>query len=68
MMKNLRIKIKKFSEIIDKIDEALYPIIGLPSYEKYLEHFKKNHPGEKPMSKAEFFKEAQDKKGDNVKC
>ncbi len=52
----------------ERVDEALYPIIGLRSYDKYVEHFKKSHPDKEPMSKAEFFRQAQDDKEKNVKC
>lgn len=65
---NLRTNLKSVGKIFEKIDAALYPIIGLPSYEKYIEHFKKTHPGKEPMSRSEFFKSAQDGKAKNVKC
>ncbi len=61
-------KLKKIWQAYEKLDEALYPLIGLQRYEKYLEHFNKTHPGKEPLSRAEFFKEAQDAKAKNVKC
>lgn len=63
-------KFRAFKDAYEKFDSALYPILGLPSYEKYLEHFKKTHPGEKPLSKKEFFAKAEkDKYGPGrAKC
>ncbi len=57
-------KLKKIWQAYEKLDEALYPLIGL----QRLEHFNKTHPGKEPLSRAEFFKEAQDAKAKNVKC
>ncbi|OFI50710.1 hypothetical protein CFF27374_00395 [Campylobacter fetus subsp. fetus] len=34
-------KLKKIWQAYKKLDEALYPLIGLQRYEKYLEHFNK---------------------------
>lgn len=65
---NLRTSLKSVGKIFERMDTALYPIIGLPSYEKYIEHFKKTHPDKEPMSRSEFFKSAQDSKAKNVKC
>ena len=58
-------KIKKGYKNLDK---ALYPLIGLPSYEKYLEHFKKKHPGKTPLNRGEFIRAAQESRAKNVKC
>ncbi|MBP3206948.1 MAG: YbdD/YjiX family protein [Campylobacter sp.] len=60
--------LSKIKNAYDKIDDAVAPIIGLPSYEKYLKHFKTHHPDQTPMSRAEFFRQAQDKKGKQVRC
>nr|MBP3725484.1 KCU-star family selenoprotein [Campylobacter sp.] len=60
--------LSKLKNAYDKIDGAVAPIIGLPSYEKYLEHFRTHHPDQTPLSRAEFFKEAQDRKGKQVRC
>lgn len=65
---SLHTKFKKLKEIYERLDVVIYPLIGLPSYSKYLEHFKKNHPNEKPLDKKEFFKQAQDSKAKNIKC
>ncbi|PPB66503.1 CstA-like transporter-associated (seleno)protein [Campylobacter hyointestinalis] len=61
-------KLKKVWQAYEKLDEALYPLIGLHQYKKYLKHFNKHHPGEQPLSRAQFFREAQDAKAKNVKC
>jgi uncharacterized short protein YbdD (DUF466 family) len=36
----------------------LNEIAGVPNYQRYLEHFQKHHPGETPMSEAEFYRKA----------
>ncbi|CZE47307.1 KCU-star family selenoprotein [Campylobacter geochelonis] len=61
-------KFEAIKKAYNNLDKAIYPLIGLPSYEKYLEHFKKNHPEGTPLSRKEFFKEAQDSKEKNIKC
>ncbi|HEC1570782.1 TPA: KCU-star family selenoprotein, partial [Campylobacter upsaliensis] len=38
------------------------PLVGLSSYDKYLEHMRENHPETPPKSRGEFFKECLDKK------
>ncbi|WP_283249661.1 KCU-star family selenoprotein [Helicobacter turcicus] len=45
-----------------KSDRFFHLLVGMPSYDKYLEHFKKNHPDEIPKSQKEFFKEAMEAK------
>lgn len=44
------------------IANYLNEIAGVPNYERYLEHFHKHHPGEKPLSEAEFHRQAIDEK------
>ncbi|GGA40533.1 hypothetical protein GCM10007416_11920 [Kroppenstedtia guangzhouensis] len=40
----------------------LNAIAGVPDYARYLEHFRRNHPGETPLSEKEFHKRATDEK------
>lgn len=40
----------------------LNAIAGVPDYQRYLEHFRKHHPGQQPMSEREFFKWAIDER------
>lgn len=61
-------KFKAVKDVYDKIDRVFYPILGLPSYDKYLEHFKTHYPGEKPLSRGEFIKHAQEDRAKNPKC
>ncbi|WP_026695065.1 YbdD/YjiX family protein [Peribacillus kribbensis] len=35
-------------------------LVGVPDYEKYVDHMKRHHPDEKIQSRKEFFCEAQD--------
>lgn len=68
LLSSLHTKLKSVGKIFDKIDSALYPIIGLPNYENYVKHFRENHPDKEPLSRSEFFRESQDRKSKNVKC
>lgn len=43
-------------------DRFFHLLVGMPSYDKYLEHMSKNHPDKIPKSQKEFFKEALEKK------
>ncbi|MDL0108088.1 KCU-star family selenoprotein [Campylobacter felis] len=52
-------KIKNFYE---KAERFFHPLVGLSSYDKYLEHMRKNHPDKVPKSRGEFFKECLEKK------
>ena len=45
-----------------KSDRFFHLLVGMPSYDKYVEHMRKNHPDKIPKSQKEFFKEAMDKK------
>lgn len=65
---SLKDKFRAVGAFFERIDAALYPIVGLPDYERYLEHFAHTHPDKKPLSRAEFFREAQDSKAKNIKC
>lgn len=57
--KNLLYKIKY---LYKRSDRFFHLLVGMPSYDKYLEHMKKNHPDEIPKTQKEFFREAQDAK------
>ncbi len=48
--------------IYQKSDRFLHLLVGMPSYDKYLEYMKKYHPDKIPKSQKDFFKEAMDKK------
>ena len=45
--------------IFKTMDKFLYPMLGLASYENYLEHHKLLHKDEKPLSKKDFHKRAE---------
>lgn len=52
---------KKFKHYYEKAERFFHPLVGLSSYDKYLEHMKHKHP-EKPQKLEEnFFKECLDK-------
>lgn len=52
-------KIKTFYE---KSEKFFHPLVGLSSYEKYLEHMKRTHPDKKVLTRGEFFNECIEKK------
>ncbi|PZT48042.1 hypothetical protein B6S12_06010 [Helicobacter valdiviensis] len=49
-------------KIYQKSDRFFHLLVGMPSYDKYLEHMQKHHPDKIPKSQREFFKEAMEKK------
>lgn len=52
-------------------DRFFHLLVGLPSYDKYVEHIETHHPGQKPKSRKQFFKECIEKKygaGGGTKC
>lgn len=52
----------KWKKPFKAVTDYLNAIAGVPSYERYLEHFRKHHPHEEPMSEKEFHKRATDEK------
>lgn len=50
----------KIAQIYKKSDRFFHLLVGLPSYDKYLEHMKKFHPDKIPKSQKEFFLQAQE--------
>ena len=35
-------------------------MVGVPNYDTYVEHVARTHPGQPPMTRAEFFRNRQD--------
>lgn len=54
--------LKSLMSIYKKSDRFFHLLVGMPSYDKYLEHMRINHPDKIPKTQKEFFKEAMDKK------
>ncbi|AIE59016.1 YbdD/YjiX family protein [Bacillus methanolicus] len=52
--------LKKLQEIMKYRKQFISLLVGVPSYEKYIEHMKTHHPGEPIKSRKEFFCEAQE--------
>lgn len=48
--------------IYQRSDRFLHLLVGMPSYDKYLEHMRLNHPEEIPKTQREFFKDAMERK------
>lgn len=53
-----------------KSERFFHLLVGMPSYDKYLEYMQTFHPDSTPKSRAEFFREAQDKRynGGSSRC
>lgn len=51
-------------------DRFLHLLVGMPSYDKYVEHMRLHHPDKIPKTQKEFFKEALEKKygAGSAKC
>ena len=45
-----------------KYDRFFHLLVGMPSYDKYVEHMRQNHPDKIPKTQREFFKEAMEAK------
>lgn len=60
-MLNLK-NFKKLKNYYEKAERFFHPLVGLSSYDKYLEHMKQKHPEKTPKTRKEFFKERLEKK------
>jgi uncharacterized short protein YbdD (DUF466 family) len=56
-IKNMRNKLRKINYYRKQFFSLL---VGVPSYETYVEHMESHHPGEPVKSRKEFFCEAQE--------
>ena len=54
--------IKQIKALYEKSEKFFHPLVGLSSYEKYLEHMKRIHPDKDVLSRGEFFNESLDRK------
>ncbi|MDQ0245221.1 uncharacterized short protein YbdD (DUF466 family) [Bacillus fengqiuensis] len=52
--------LKNISSILKYRKQFISLLVGVPSYEKYVEHMKSHHPDEPIKSRKEFFCEAQE--------
>ncbi|RFU69497.1 YbdD/YjiX family protein [Bacillus sp. V59.32b] len=53
---------KKLSEILSYRKQFISLLVGVPSYETYMDHMQAHHPGEPVKSRKEFFCEAQEER------
>ena len=44
---------------LERVACVVRRIIGVPDYERYVEHLRSHHPGERPMSEDEFIRQRQ---------
>lgn len=47
-------------EVLKYRNQFLDLLVGVPNYERYVEHMKERHPEEPIQSREQFFREAQD--------
>ncbi|MET3196024.1 YbdD/YjiX family protein [Bacillus sp. OAE603] len=52
--------LNKLKEILSYRKQFLSLLVGVPSYETYVDHMKKCHPDDSVKSRKEFFSEAQE--------
>lgn len=50
------------SRLYRRLDRFFHLLVGMPSYDKYLEYMQKHHPDAIPKTQREFFKEAMEAK------
>ena len=48
----------KLKRLYQRSDRFLHLLVGMPSYDKYVEHMKTKHPEREILSQKDFFKEA----------
>lgn len=60
----------EIKRLYKKSDRFFHLLVGMPSYDKYLEHMREHHPDEIPQTQKEFFKEALERKygAGSAKC
>ena len=51
--------LNKVKKILEYRKQFLSLLVGVPSYEKYVEHMETHHPGDPIQSRKDFFCEAQ---------
>jgi uncharacterized short protein YbdD (DUF466 family) len=49
-----------FAQLARCVCDGARLMVGVPNYETYVEHMALTHPGQPPMSRAEFFRDRQD--------
>jgi uncharacterized short protein YbdD (DUF466 family) len=52
--------LKKLQEVMKYRKQFISLLVGVPSYETYVEHMGVNHPGQQVKTRKEFFCEAQE--------
>ncbi|MDE5925659.1 MAG: KCU-star family selenoprotein [Helicobacter sp.] len=64
--KSIKVWLEAFAsnliQIYRRSDRFFHLLVGMPSYDKYVEHMRQNHPDKIPKSQREFFKEAMEAK------
>ncbi|MBM7693697.1 uncharacterized short protein YbdD (DUF466 family) [Peribacillus deserti] len=50
----------KLTKVFNYRKQFISLLVGVPSYETYVEHMNSNHPDQKIQSRKEFFREAQE--------
>lgn len=50
--------LERLKSLYQKSDRVINLLVGMRSYDKYVEHMKTKHPEQSILSRADFFKEA----------
>lgn len=50
----------RLAQIARRVREGARLMVGVPDYEYYVAHMRERHPGQPPMTYAEFFRNRQD--------
>ncbi|MEB3103912.1 YbdD/YjiX family protein [Ferviditalea candida] len=56
--------LRKLTNLLRYRKQFLDLLVGVPNYERYVEHMEKHHPGETVKSRKQFFCEAQEARYD----
>lgn len=57
-----RICLERLKRLYRRSDRFFHLLVGMPSYDKYLEHMRIHHPDTIPKTQKEFFAEAMEAK------
>lgn len=62
MIERIKVWLEKAWALYCRSDRFFHLLVGMPSYDKYLEHMKIHHPDKIPKTQKEFFAEAMSAK------
>jgi uncharacterized short protein YbdD (DUF466 family) len=48
--------------LLGRLSDVIRQLLGVPDYDRYLEHVRAHHPGETPLSREEFTRRRMDER------